>query len=71
MTWDTTTIQGAIVAVARNKRLTVVAASAPQPWPLVVNERNQRWALLERPNSRTRVWIGSHGGVIWDDRDGK
>ena len=48
-----------------------MAASAPIPWPLKVNERNQRWSLIERPGSDTRVWIGSLGGVIWGDRDEK
>ena len=66
LTWDTSTIQGAVVAVTRHGKLTLVAASAPIPWPLNINERNQKWSVIEKPNSTTRVWIGSLGGIIWD-----
>ena len=66
LTWDTTTLQGALVATVRNGKLVIVPSSAPMPWPKVVNERNQKWILIQKPNSRERVWVGSLGGVIWD-----
>ena len=66
LAWDTSTIQGAFVSVMRGKKITVVAASVPIPWPLNVNERNQKWSVLERPNSSIRVWAGSLVGLIWD-----
>ena len=58
LTWDTTTLQGALVATVRNGTLAVVPSSAPMPWPKAVNERNQNWTLIQPPNSRERVWVG-------------
>ena len=52
--------------MVRSGKLTLVATSAPIPWPLNVNGRKQKWSLIEKPNSTTSVWIGNLGGVIWD-----
>ena len=71
LSWDTTTLQGALVATVRSGSLKVVSASAPLPWPKSVNERNEKWVLLQKPNSRERVWVGSLGGVIWDAKMNK
>ena len=69
LTWDTTTLQGALVATVRHGALVIVPSSAPLPWPKEVNNRNQKWTLVQKPNSRERVWLGSLGGVIWDGRN--
>eukprot|EP00969_Alexandrium_andersonii_P294484 13016697-Alexandrium_andersonii.AAC.1 len=60
--WDPKTIQGAYVAVVRpNGNMSIVVASAPNPWPH--EDVKETWKIEEEPNGKQRIWISNKGRI--------
>ena len=66
LTWDTTTLQGGTGGDCEKWEFESCFSIGTTTLANMVNERNENWTLIQKPNSRERVWVGSLGGVVWD-----
>ena len=43
---------------------TIVAASAPRPWPRPFNK--EVWHIEEEPSGPGRIWMSNKGRILWN-----
>ena len=68
--WDASGIQrGYAMTTREDGSTTLVAASAPRPWPRPLAK--EVWHIEEEPDGPGRIWMISKGRIMWNAPTGE